>query len=201
MSSRSRRRPSRRLRSIVSSVKPTLMRTPPGGRASGQVLELRQDRVEEPEHALEILVGGLHALAPGQFAEKVEGARLLTHADLRIPVRRAATSGSRSSYRPRRSRPRRARAAVRRRSSGCSRGSTPSGCRATSPGTASAEAGTELDTGAHAPISEKYRSSTIADGAGKATFECVRPSCTSVSAILIPTGPGLITGAGRWAAM
>jgi hypothetical protein len=37
-------------------------------------------------------------------------------------------------------------------------------------------------------------------GDGNATFECVRPSWTIVSAILIPTGPGLITGAGRCAA-
>ena len=91
---------------------------------------------------------------PARGAREGGSGRLAVHADLRVPLQdvRRAVRGVPLDLDE-------ARAAVpevrrRRASSGCSRRSTPSGSRATSPGTASAAAGTEPHRPSPARISQ-----------------------------------------------
>ena len=58
-----------------------------------------------------------------------------------------------------------------------------------------------LFTGKEEEMFKKLTEEGLRAGEAKSTFECVRPSWTSASVILIATGPGLITGAGKCAAM
>ena len=66
-------------------------------------LELGEDGVEEAAGRPEVVVRGLHALARGQPPQELE-ARLLVHADLRVPVHvvRRAVRGARPGLRDRR---------------------------------------------------------------------------------------------------